>query len=573
MSFVIDVTNLIVPLQRGTSGIGFFGSRFLEVRDSIVYAGSFEVGGLWKFDATNPDSLIGTYVPTQGNHFVSEMSDSLLFASTHVGLKIYDISIPESLVTVTVIPEFHNALAIQVHVDRAYLATEDTFASLDITNPVSPIILNQTLIPLPSGGNVLQISLNGTNTFLASLAGVLIGEASSDTLKTLSVFAAGGDLRGLSVQDSLAYVSAGLSGLWILDVHDRTSIERLANIFTGGWARDVLVDGTRAYIASEVSNAERGEISIIDVSQPASPVLLNRISLTRPYELALEDGRLFVSHYNLDPVLTIVEVANVDSITILGTLPNQSYFAGRLIVLDSIVYLATSVGLKVVDARVPSYPLEIGLIPGQVLGIARADSLAYLDCPDSLVVARLNGVGMPTIVGGASRVSPGSLSQLVTSDDHLLSASGRLTYFGISEPTHPLWLSSVSQASIYGADNLNSSFILSRSWDGLLAIEYIETSVITDPKRKENSPVGILGNFPNPFNNGTTIVFETVREGEVNVEVFDLLGRKVATVLDQSLESGLHRIHFSPENLASGIYFCWLRFGDYRQSRKLLLMR
>jgi hypothetical protein len=80
-------------------------------------------------------------------------------------------------------------------------------------------------------------------------------------------------------------------------------------------------------------------------------------------------------------------------------------------------------------------------------------------------------------------------------------------------------------------------------------------------------------NYPNPFNPVTQIAFEIPRAGEVTLDVFDLLGRRVAELVNAKLEMGPHRVVFDGSELASGIYFYRLEAGEFTQTKKLMLLK
>ena len=93
-------------------------------------------------------------------------------------------------------------------------------------------------------------------------------------------------------------------------------------------------------------------------------------------------------------------------------------------------------------------------------------------------------------------------------------------------------------------------------------------------------PEGIvlLPNYPNPFNAGTTMVFQLPHRTHTTLEVADILGRRVATVADEPLEAGLHTVAWSGTDergnpCSSGIYFCRLRAGGTTRSQKMALIR
>ena len=80
-------------------------------------------------------------------------------------------------------------------------------------------------------------------------------------------------------------------------------------------------------------------------------------------------------------------------------------------------------------------------------------------------------------------------------------------------------------------------------------------------------------NYPNPFNGETTVAFAIPEGGRVVLEVRDLLGRRVATLLDEHRSAGRHRVRWAAGEAASGVYVYTLRIPGSRISRKLVLMR
>ncbi len=80
-------------------------------------------------------------------------------------------------------------------------------------------------------------------------------------------------------------------------------------------------------------------------------------------------------------------------------------------------------------------------------------------------------------------------------------------------------------------------------------------------------------NFPNPFNPKTDIVFRVKKELKVNISIFDILGRRVDTIVDREMTPGSHRITFDGGKLPSGTYFCRMVAGDFRDVKKMLLLK
>lgn len=80
-------------------------------------------------------------------------------------------------------------------------------------------------------------------------------------------------------------------------------------------------------------------------------------------------------------------------------------------------------------------------------------------------------------------------------------------------------------------------------------------------------------NYPNPFNPSTTISFSNPHLSSVILKVYDLLGKEVATLVNERLTTGLYERSFNAEGLTSGVYFYRLHAGGFVQTKKLLLLR
>lgn len=83
----------------------------------------------------------------------------------------------------------------------------------------------------------------------------------------------------------------------------------------------------------------------------------------------------------------------------------------------------------------------------------------------------------------------------------------------------------------------------------------------------------LLGNYPNPFNSTTNINYELSSGGKVKLEVFTLLGEKVATLVDTWQEAGYKSISWEAFRVSSGVYFYKLTVGDYTETRRMLFVK
>lgn len=80
-------------------------------------------------------------------------------------------------------------------------------------------------------------------------------------------------------------------------------------------------------------------------------------------------------------------------------------------------------------------------------------------------------------------------------------------------------------------------------------------------------------NYPNPFNPTTQIVFSLPESAYVDLKIYDLLGREVASIIQRNMNSGEHTINFNASSLSSGIYLYQIKAGIYNQTRKMILIK
>ncbi|WP_457651191.1 T9SS type A sorting domain-containing protein, partial [Rhodocaloribacter sp.] len=83
----------------------------------------------------------------------------------------------------------------------------------------------------------------------------------------------------------------------------------------------------------------------------------------------------------------------------------------------------------------------------------------------------------------------------------------------------------------------------------------------------------LMENYPNPFNPSTTITFTTAETGPVRLSVFDLLGRRVTTLVEGVLPAGMHQARWEAGEAASGVYLYRLEAGGVVRTRRMILMK
>ena len=106
----------------------------------------------------------------------------------------------------------------------------------------------------------------------------------------------------------------------------------------------------------------------------------------------------------------------------------------------------------------------------------------------------------------------------------------------------------------------------------------IQSYVEEETDAQEVTSFFLLQNYPNPFNLSTKIEFALAKSGFVSLNIYDILGRKVRTLVSEGLSSGYKSVLWDGKNdgrkdVASGIYFYQLRIGDFSEAKKMLLLK
>ncbi|MBN2571611.1 MAG: T9SS type A sorting domain-containing protein [Ignavibacteriales bacterium] len=108
-----------------------------------------------------------------------------------------------------------------------------------------------------------------------------------------------------------------------------------------------------------------------------------------------------------------------------------------------------------------------------------------------------------------------------------------------------------------------------------IKIQMLTEGVNIFDKKDKNIPstFSLEQNYPNPFNPITIITYQMPVTSKVNLKIYDILGQEIITLVDEEKPPGVYKIDFNAGSLASGIYICQLRAGDFIQSRKMILMK
>ncbi len=117
-----------------------------------------------------------------------------------------------------------------------------------------------------------------------------------------------------------------------------------------------------------------------------------------------------------------------------------------------------------------------------------------------------------------------------------------------------------------------TDFSLTSDWS---TVASFAASVVVGTEENPDLPdrYALEPNYPNPFNPVTTIRFALPSSEQVTLDVFDVVGRRVARLVDTRLPAGFHETRWNANRFASGMYVYRIRAGTYQQSRAMILLR
>ncbi|MEL7833838.1 T9SS type A sorting domain-containing protein [Fodinibius sp. Rm-B-1B1-1] len=166
----------------------------------------------------------------------------------------------------------------------------------------------------------------------------------------------------------------------------------------------------------------------------------------------------------------------------------------------------------------------------------------------------------------------------VRTDQGLRLAQGEQSNLKLTTDSYPVTVSShpensqgytlkgvVGQDTAYYNLRTDEKVTLQRPYESLFLSTVGDNAQITEHNLKPN--------FPNPFTSGTQIRYQVASQSRATLEVYDVLGRKVQTLVDEQKSKGEYSIRFDGSNLSSGIYFIHLKVGETIKVQKMTLIK
>ncbi len=335
----------------------------------------------------------------------------------------------------------------------------------------------------------------------------------------------------LAWSDDFVYAPASWDGLLIYDVSDFHDISLASDTSFGEHIGVVAIRGTVALVGGS------NHMYTMDISDPYIPHLI------------WSSGALGCSHI------------------VLG---------------DSLAYTIYS-QVIIMDISLPSYPEEISrfdcyLVNG--IAVDESERYLYLTAGDrGLIIYDIDDPLSPQLLS-ITQVPNGAWcidvchSEKYPNIVFVSAYTGGLWAMDVSDPRSPV-------ATAHYSPQQQSHYVISYQdivfhtvYNSLLAFRYLPDETGTfEGLQGSPSDISLGQNYPNPFNATTVIRYALPEPGEVKIEIFDILGRLVETLVDEKQQAGYHRVTWEASVYCSGMYFYRIQAGEFAGTRKIVLLR
>jgi len=501
---------------------------------------------------------------------------------------------PTRISTVDIEDYGNSASAFLSKNDTLIVSFSDDFNVYDLSDPLNPILISENSNVLES--HMVEYLMQNNSYLFAGhdyAAGInLVKFTDSSTCVLLDYLDTSCHIGHTVIDDSLLITGkSGYSGMFFIDISDilnplvsQVQPENLGRSITFLREDNYLYAGDdtgfSTYLVSGgdsltfLSRLEIGQyqnsktigkkdsivylgshsrgIKLINVSNPEIPALVNVIDPGGYIrDLFIRGNRLFFCGYAMPTM--IWDVSDVMNPSLLIGDFNNGLYGEYLFPSEngSILYLAHNRELAIVD----------------VANLDQIDTISTID----ISTYNISTYMINDIFVEEERLLISTYSWINDYD-----AEGQLYAFDISDLSNPQLVDKLITVGVVRSITSDSNYYyVSNSSNGIYVVDKDQiTSLKSDGIHNNMNQTFILTNvYPNPFNSVTTIQYELPQRSDVQITIYDLLGRQVTTLLSEIQEAGYKSVQWDATNIPSGMYFYQIRAGKFVQTRKMVLLK
>jgi hypothetical protein len=634
---IIDIGDPTHPVQVGSYDTNV-DARGLDLKGDTLYVANGS-NGLLVLALDDPgDPVFVSELPDIAPSLsVDVEGDYAYLAALQNGLCVVRVSPPtnpQRVVCLTDYPYLVQAMDIRVSLDHAYVADFWGLATVDVSDPCNPVLLDPYLV---TPGRALDLFIDLPCLYLADdVDGLLIFEIESNPAvpNFQSQYDTDDDARGVAAKAGVAVVADDFggppdwAGALFVDVVDPVNPELLGTFPSGGECQGSLLAGELAYVGQgnqgviivniedprnpsivsaitdsigfvnsmavrdtvlAVANRWRGLLTV-DVSDPASPVYMGEVDTGREVtQVEISSAMAYV----VDGDFRAVDLSDPSSPAIVSSFDTGS-FSVDLSLNGDLAFVADSEnGLLSFDVSAPRdtlLPLDRFDSPGNALGVdATEDVTGLADGPGGLRLLGYDSGGQMDTLGHLD-LGDDAVDVVIENGIAFVTLErGEVVAVDVGDPRHPTVMDIFPTPGGSESVDASPSLVLVSDGSSAIFLGYSPSGVRGDggsvtPLIPVESTI-LSQNRPNPFNPSTSIEFRvpgsrmSPGDGtEVWLDVFTLRGRHVRELYSDRACAGEHVVFWDGTNadgcsVPSGVYIYVLKMGEIRVAKKMLLVR
>jgi hypothetical protein len=625
--YIVDISDKAKPKKANAVFLSIVLSMF--IKDNFVYAACSDQG-LKIVDVSNPSEpkIVSSALY---HYFTSGVSivDSLAYAcSPDSGFYVLNVKNKTAPVILGHYDFNHNYDPIDILVNDsiAYITSGNInsyyrkggFHALNIKNPSN--IFEESRFDLVGDWSAIgaKITLNGNYAYVTSntdvgdyvtVADVSNPHSVKEVLKKSVDYA-----YDMALKDKRLFVTAEHKGVVSFDVSNPASPVEGASFKTAGTTGNVVRKGDFLYVANSM-----GGLKVLDISKPSASTEVfsykGIISFESCNTVGVKDTLLFAGFSGGGYGFSIFSLGSMPALKkISESLPEDII---KIIPAGNYAYAVRPYEFMIYNAADPFHPEKIfsySTDPVRDLDIAVNGSTLYL--LEEMKRVKIFDISNPSGAVLVSEIPVLNAQNFCLKGNYLYVSiyDDGIKIFNVSDPKGPKEVGKIADAGAYKISVLGGFAYVFFTGRGLrvynlenpaspqLVRFYDEVTYISDMfidkdyiifsesanglsifKNDAATSVGekssyvkdfaLLQNYPNPFNPTTQISFQLLEPSNVTLRVYDMLGKEVATLIDDYKNAGAHTVRFNASNLPSGMYIYQLRAGEHTSMRKMLILK
>jgi hypothetical protein len=583
---VIDISDPANPASIAVAAGS--GSGYAEgINVSAPYAYLGNGANVTIFDINTPSSptIVGTYEGTDWVQDVMARGNYMYVCEWGQGVDVVNISNPADPTLVVAYANPKNA-DIMFDGNYGYIASREFgLTVIDVSDPAAPVTVNT----FATNGTLRKVSYGAINMSGTITGHIFTAEVSALGAVNVSAAATGMSYSGAIavtppaegiaysglVMGTTAYVPYGSAGMRILDVTNPGNMTELGHFTLGTNSRKVVIKDNIAFLADKSFG-----VFVLDISDPAAIDSITAFDDAPAQDIGISGNYVYAAVRDLG--IAVINATNAAAPTLVTHL---SSFWGEGVAVDGDV-MAQSTWDKIYfyDISTPEAPAmrdSLILVTGTgEFGIF--GDYAYIHDFDSLRIIDISDLNNVVEVGTAFTNGSWDGTAFVEGNFAYVNCeSNGIKMFDVTDKTAPMevghWDGVATARNIFALNGL--AYVAEKEGGFSIYDNALYVSSVSAANVPRN--FSLSQNYPNPFNPSTQIQYslsDALSTSNVKLQVFDVLGQEVRTLVDERQSSGAYKVSWDGLSNAGqpqvgGLYFYRLSVGNETLTNKMILLK